>query len=393
MAMIRIFLFLSIFLCSLQARAQEKIMVDLDRAYEEGMQAIVANQFQKAIDAFYECYREQSEDQDLIEKLAYCYYRQGNYPEGKLYYYKLLQLDSTNISAISHLASIFEKELNYKEAGKFYENLLQIDSSNSYYFRQHAFLLKRQGLILKAIVKFNKAHALNAYDLTVIDELAQLYLKLEALPYAMDFAQKGMALDSNNIRILYTTAKINSELKKDQEVIRLINRAMAQGDSTIYYQKMLSISYLQVDSIDAAIFHLNRIIDKKQDSEHTHHYLALAYQKQEETEKSIVHFKKAIDKAVSKRTSRYHGDLAAVYEMEEDHKKAIKHYQAAYNYSGKAKYLFFLARNQDLYYRDKNIAIRNYQKYLKTADKQHRIYAENRIKQLKEIVHFQVKNQ
>ena len=391
--MIRFLLLIPFFLLSLQIKAQEKIIIDLDLAYEEGMQAIAANQFQKAIDAFYECQREQPDNQDLISKLAYCYYRQGNYPEGKLYYRKLLQLDSTNISAISNLASIYEKELNYREAGKFYEHLLQIDSSNSYYFRQHGFLLKRQGVLLKAIIQFNKSHALNPYDLTVIDELAQLYLKLEALPYAMDFAKKGMALDSNNIRILYTTAKINNELKKDHKVIRLINRAMAQGDSTTYYQKMLSISYLQVDSIDAAIFYLNRIINKKQDSEHTHHYLALAYQKKENTEKSIFHFKQAIDKAISKRTSRYHGDLAAVYEMEKEYRKAINHYQAAYNYSGKARYLFFLARNQDLYYRDKNIAIRNYQKYLKTTDQQHRSYAQNRITQLKEIVHFQVKDQ
>ena len=166
---------------------------------------------------------------------------------------------------------------------------------------------------------------------------------------------------------------------------------MMQGDTSNYYQMMLGSAYLQIDSLDAAIFHLEEIVKRKKDTQYTHHYLGLAYRDKEELDKSIEHFKKAIELGISPKMSIYYADLAAVYYEEDRYKEAYNHYQKAHEFSGEAVFLFQTARNADLYYKDKNIALRYYQKYLNTSDKKFRQYTVDRIKQLKEIIHQQKK--
>ncbi|MEM6698021.1 MAG: hypothetical protein AAF599_06475, partial [Bacteroidota bacterium] len=72
-----------------------------------------------------------------------------------------------------------------------------------------------------------------------------------------------------------------------------------------------------------------------------------------------------------------------------DYKAAIQHYEKAYEYSAAAETLFFLARNHDLYYKDKKMAMRYYQKYWNTGDLKYRKYTKERIERLKEVIHFQ----
>jgi hypothetical protein len=50
---------------------------------------------------------------------------------------------------------------------------------------------------------------------------------------------------------------------------------------------------------------------------------------------------------------------------------------------------FFLARASDHYFKDKSIALRHYQDYRGTCHKEFQAYTEQRIGQLKEIIHFQ----
>ena len=151
---------------------------------------------------------------------------------------------------------------------------------------------------------------------------------------------------------------------------------------------MIGVAYLDVDSIDQAIFHLESIIEREKDTEHTHHYLGLAYREKEMHDKSIEHFERAIKKGISPKIDIYHSDLAAVLELEYDYKAAAQHFEKAYEYKGKKEYLFHQARNYDLYYKDKKIALKYYKKYLATNDEKYKDYTKQRIEQLKEIVHF-----
>ncbi len=79
------------------------------------------------------------------------------------------------------------------------------------------------------------------------------------------------------------------------------------------------------------------------------------------------------------------------FDIDEQYKKASDHYLAASRYADEAKLYFHIAQNADHYFKDKNIALRYYQKYLKTKDSTFKEYSEQRISQLKEDIHFQTR--
>lgn len=364
---------------------------DLDQKYQQAQEYINAFQFEKAQRLLNECYIKDEDNLDYILKLAYCNFQSGRYPDAKLFYREALKLDSLNTVAISSLGSIFERELNYQAAYDQYQRLIEIDTTNSYYFKKNGFTALRLGRPLVSIAYFLKAHELNSNDVEAIDQLSSIYLAIDQLEYAEKMIFKGLSIDPNNIKLRYNKARLAQKNKDYPTVIYNIQRAMVQGDTSDYYQMMLGVAYLQTDSLDQAIFHLNEIINRKKDNEYTHHYLGLAYRDKGETEKSVEHFEQAIEQGLSPKMATFQADLASIHSENNQYKSAYDHYQKAYEYSGEAEYLFQTARSADQYYKDKNIALRYYQKYLKTKDKKFRQYTLDRIKQLKEIIHFQKK--
>ncbi len=371
--------------------SQETIIIDIENSYKKAIDLMNANQYEQALDHIFECQRNDFNNIDYANRLAYCYFQLGNYSEAKLVFGDVLKKDSLNITALSNLASIAERELNYREASNYYGQLITIDSTNSYYYRQSAQVAQRLGDIIGAAAFYNKAHILNKNDIATITDLAAIYLELKAIDYAAQMIAKGMDKDSFNIKVLHINARIKNELDDYPAVIRSINRAMAQGDSTYYYTMMLGVAYLKTEQIDLSIEQFSRIIAKERDSEHTHHYLALAYEMQEDFEQATVHFEIAIEKGISKKVPRYHQDLAKLYEKRGKYNKAYKHYLAAYEYKADDELLFHIAHSADRYYKDKKIALRYYKKYLQTKHQKYSQYTDQRVSQLKEIIHQMMK--
>ena len=372
-------------------KSQETIVVDIEAAYKKGIELMNANQYSEAVNHIFECHRSDYNNQDYLNRLAYCYFKLGNYRESKYAYAALLKMDSLNIGALSNLAMIAELELNYKSASDYYGQLIQLDSTNSYYYRQNGLIAQKRGELIPATAFFNKAHILNEKNIATIVDLATAYLELGAVEYAKNIIDRGMQQDSANISVLYTNARIQNALDDYPGVIRSIERTMELGDSSNYLAMMIGVAYLRTDSLNQCIFHLNKIIEREKDSEHTHHYLALAYELQEDFEKAKTHFEKAIEKGISSKVPRYHEDLAKLYEKSNDYYKAYENYKAAYDYEAADELLFHIAYNADQYYKDKNIALRFYKKYLSTSDQKYQEYTNKRIVQLKEIIH-QMKN-
>jgi Flp pilus assembly protein TadD len=384
-------LYCCMFLLTVKAQdsavVQLAITFDTESEYREGLNAISAFQYEKAARHFYECQRNEPDNLEYLSKLAWCYLQLGNYSESKIYFKEVLKKDSTHAMAISNLGYVYELEWNHLAAQSYYRQLLEIDSTNSYYYRLNAYNAMNTQAPLQAIAYFNKAHTLHPNDLVVINELAELYIQLEAFNYAETMVEKGLKLSGNNIKLLYTAARIQNKNKAYDHVIRLLEKTQSLGDTNAYYQMLLAVSYLQLDSLDKGIFQLEHIIRQQKETEHTHHYLSIAYDQKRDADKSIYHLEKALEKAISPKTSTYYEELAVHYDRKKDYKKALELYEEAYAHSGKPTYLFYIARDTDLFYEDKNMALRQYQKYLATGDTKHQEYCNNRITILKEVIH------
>ena len=221
---------------------------------------------------------------------------------------------------------------------------------------------------LEALTHFSRAYRLNDKDLEVIDMMCSIYLALGAFEPVEGLLQEGLNLDSKNIKLLQTKARLMQKLKDHEAVVEAIEKTMVQGDTSDYYQMMIGVAYLKIDSVDKAIEHLGAIVERGEDSEHTHHYLGLAYLEKEALDSSAVHLEKAAEMGISEKMGTYHADLARVKQLQYKYKDAINHFEEAYAYSDDPEHLFHMARNCDLYYKDKRIANKYYQRYLATGN-------------------------
>ncbi len=389
MRRISFFILLMVAFTGMQSQTTDSLKTETYQLYLHALDDISAYQFDEALKTLSECYIREPENLDYLSRIAYCHTQLGRFRDAKLYYEKMLKLDSLNTIAISSLGSLYEKEFNYVKAREFYGSLIEIDTSNSYYFKRNGFLALRVDKPLEALGFFMKAHRLNDKDLEVIDMMCSIYLALNAYEPVEPLLQKGLNLDGQNIKLLQTQARLKQKLKDHAGVVESIEKTMVQGDTSDYYQMMLGVAYLKIDSTEKAIEHLSAIVQRGEDTEHTQHYLGLAYLEKEQFDSSQLHLEKAVEMGISKKMSVYHADLAQLMQTQYKYKAAIEHYEKAYAYSKDPEHLFHLARNCDLYYKDKRIASKYYRKYLNTGDAKFQEYTEDRIKQLREIIHFQ----
>lgn len=361
----------------------------IHQRYLRALDLISAFQFERAQEILSACYHEDPENVDYLARIAYCNFQLGRYRDAKIFYNKILQLDSLNTIAISSLGSIYERESNLVEAQRYYLKLLSIDTTNSYYYKRNAYLALQLRDPIRAIGNFLIAHRLNESDLEVIDQLSSIYLALDQTDYAEQILEKGLRLDGKNIALLYNKARLHNRRQQYPQVVEAIEAAMMQGDTSDYYQMVLGVAYVRIDSLDRAIQHLEAIVARKKDTEHTHHYLGLAYFGKGDYTKSEEHLQLAIKKGISEKMGTYHGDLANVLAARNDLRGAIDHYRQALEYATDAEFLFRLAQLSDQYYKDKKIALQYFEQYLASGHGKFRDYSEQRSRQLREYLHFQ----
>lgn len=370
-------------LAAVQAESQVGSPV-LEEKYRQAMALMAAFQFDQAQALLSDCYHHEPSNTDYLLKIAYCNVQTGRYPDAKLFYAQVLKLDSLNAEALGALGNIAERESNYGKAAGYYQRLIQMDSTNAFYFKKNGFAARRRGQALPALGYFLRANELNDKDIETIDQLTDIYLALNQLDYAGQILAKGLQLDPRNLKLLYNKATLENKLKNYDLVAAAVEAAMEQGDTSDYFQMLLGVAYLHLDSLDRAVFHLKAICDREADSEYTHHFLGLAYRQQGQIDEAALEFEKAIEMGISDKMPDFHADLAAILENRNQRKAAIAHFQAAYDFDPRPEFLFDLARNADHYYKDKKIALRQYEQYLATGHQAYREVAAERVRLLKE---------
>lgn len=381
---VTIFAALCFFLLPLAGYAQDAPC----NQYPVALTAIRQYQYEKALQLLSTCYIADPGNPEYLLQIGYCHSQLGRYKDARMFYSRILRADSLHVEAIISLAGISERENNYRQALDGYRTLISLDPENSYYHKKAGYAALKLGNPLGGVFSFLEAWRLNEADMEAAEQLSTLYIELEADSSAMQVLRRGLLLDPGNVRLLQNSARLANKRKEYPEVVSAIEATRARGDSSHYYQMLLAVAYMQLDSTDAAIPLLEDLEEKGKGSEHVYHYLGLAYRKKGQLEAGAAWYRKAIDAAISKKTGLYYADLAAILAEQKDYKSAVEHYEKAYGYSGLPKDLFFWAQYCDLYYKDKNIALRHYQRYLNTNDKEFRDFVESRIRQIREHQHF-----
>lgn len=357
--------------------------------YTQAQRHLEGYRFDQALQLLTRCYHEDPEDIGVLGKIAYCHQQMGRFRDAKMYHGEVLKRDSTNTNALNSLAIIAGQERNYRQAEQHYDRLLSLDTTNAYYYKRAAFTALRVGNTPKGIGLFLRAHELNEADMEVIDQLSTIYIALKQLDFAERLLQKGLNRAPNNISLLQNKAQLHQKRNEHQEVVIAIEKAMTQGDTTDYYQMMLGVAYLKIDSLEQGIWHLEQIVGRKKDTDKTHHYLGLAYFYKKDYERGEEHLRQAIELGISPNMGNYYEDLANLNLKQKDRPEAIRNYRRALEYKTDPQTLYLLANQTDVYYRDKSIALNYYQQYLASSDSTYRQDAADRVRYLREVVHQQ----
>ncbi len=355
----------------------------------EGLQLYNNYEYLSAVETFENAVKRDSNVYDMIW-LTKSYHMAGILSKAKSMYHSLEQDSFAHKPCFRGLAQIYEREDNIARAIKYYNKLVEIDTTNALYSKKLGNLFYKSGIKGDALKYLNHSLYLNPNDITIINDLAVIYMDGKQLEIADSLLERAFEMDSTNIKVALLKSRLHYLNKEYDEVCDVLKMTSRITDLDNYYNKMLGFSYLQIDSLDEAIFHLTKSLVNESSPEHAHYYLGLAHYKLEEEEDAKYHFEKAIDAGISDNIGLYHYQLALIYQENKDLKLAMKHFEQAYYFNKKANMLYHYARCADEYYKDKQVALRWYTKYLDKKPKNitYSSYSKERINYLKEQLHF-----
>ncbi len=354
------------------------------------MKAAFANQnYNQAIALSKSCYESDSNNIDCLRVLATASNKSGDQATAKTYLHILERKDSLNTDVYLQLANIYELQQQLPKAIKYYTILNRMLPDNSIYYRKNANLYKEYGDKVESFRLYTKANNLNPRDVLALKGLAELSIGNDQYSMADSLINAALHLDSMNIGINYLSARSKYKQKQYHEVTKVFDRIKGQVDLNSYYNKMLGYAYLQIDSVDLAISKFQLALVNDRSPEKLHYYLGSAYEKKGNIEGAMEQYTQAVKSGISPDLDLYHRNVGRLALKTNKYKEAIIAYKDSYKYGNDPVVLYYLASASDNYYKDKNIAIGYYKKYLKSNHnhKEYKDYAAKRVRYLKETLH------
>jgi tetratricopeptide (TPR) repeat protein len=326
---------------------------------------IQSYQFNKAITALEA--REDSLSVDVLQRKGMCYHQMGNYHEAIGAYEELISLDSMHQGALLALGQLYAKQKKYGGSFICYIKLIGMDSLNSYYYKQYGIVAHQASIVGVAVANLFKAIALNPTDIESNALLAEILLEGGQPEMADKLLTKALSLTSSpQLSLLLARAQLAE--KKYREAIQTTSQLILEGDTVPAHARILGMGNFRLEKYEEAIRWFNVLLKGNTKGESIYYYIGVSYQNLSKPDSAIIYLNKAVEEGISDHIGNYYAQLATSYENVNNFKMAIKYYKAAYEVSKSGILLYHLARNYDVYYKDKAQAIAYFKRYLESED-------------------------
>lgn len=349
--------------------------------------SLMAHQsYLKAIEKYDQCYRIDTSNKKVFISIANCYMQLGDYTLAKKYYHQLESDSSLSAEANSKLAIIYEAQQNLPKAIKYYQSLRISNPENPVYLRKLGNLYLQGHEQKQALEFYQKAIELYPRDLLTIQGLSEMYLSSDDLVMADSLACFGILIDSSNIGLQLLKARIRYRTKDYSTSAEILYNLSYKTELNNYYNKLLGYSLMQIDSLDKAIYHLQKSLLNESDPEYALFYMALAYEKKREYQKARWFFEEAIKAGISDNMAQYHRGLARIYSQQNDVPNTLDQYEKSLKYHNDPEVYFYLGNTAEQGMHKKSKAIYYYKKYLESGhhNPEWKSIAKDRIRLLKE---------
>jgi tetratricopeptide (TPR) repeat protein len=304
----------------------------------------------------------------ILLRIGQCNFRLGASEAAIRPYERVLQMDSSNLTALNQLGQLYARDGDFEKALSCFTQLVRLDPTNSYYCKQAGSMAARLDDKMTAKFWFKKALDFNPADVEASLALGNILMETEEYESVDSIVQLALAVDPKFKPILLLSAKSAFEQQHYEPVITTINSLLKKSDTTALYARMLGVSYFHLRDYNKLVACMSFLLKNRYDAEWIYYYMGIASRGLDDLPASINWFKLAAQKSISENTKTYYSQLGQSYEEAGDYQEAIKAYRAAYNYSKEGILLYHLARNYDVYYKDKATALAYYRRYLESDD-------------------------
>lgn len=284
--------------------------------------------------------------------LAMCHHKLGHLPLAKQYFQQLLLQNTKAQDVLVSLANIADKEGNLTQAVKYYQQLTTLDSTNQFYWKEMARNAIRQRKYPQGILYLEKALQLDSLDIESMTELANLHLNNAKDVAAYTYIRRAMQLDSNAIRVRQLRARYAYRISDFEQVRKDLGFTLAQGDSTVLYQRLLATAYYYLDSLPQAIYLYKRLLNRGENDELIRAglgYAQLATTNENTQYQGFTNLSKAIELGTSEKISDYRIAQAEAHIKWKEYNTAAKNLRYIYDTYQRPKALWKLAEVNEKY--------------------------------------------
>lgn len=345
-------------------------------------------EYSKALELWEQCAQDTTQVK-CIEQAGMASYRLGLMSKAKDYFHKIESHPALYKNAAIQLSTIYEQQDNIPKAIKYNRKLRDSFPDNPIYHRKIGNLLMKAALPREAFLSYAEALKLNPDDVLTIRSISELFINNAQYVEADSLLNHGLSIDSTNVGLSLLLARNYYKQRMYDSTVVVMDGLRGTIDFSNYYNKMFGYALLQIDSIDQSIYYLEKSLVNEGDPEYAHYYLGNAYELKGDMEAAIFHLRKAVETGTSQGLKTHYRNLARILYNEGKFREAIDAYEWAYRYEEDPVLLFYLGRASDTYYKDKSIAVRYYQRYIRSKhnNEEFKRYAKERSGYLIEMQH------
>lgn len=324
--------------------------------------------------------------------LAQLNYKMGNQLEALISYELLYNAHPDNLLLGIEIAAIYYKNEEFNKAVEHYKKLIVKDSTNSYLHYKLARSYSKENEHKKASIHYKKTLKLSPKQHKSMFYLAEHYNDYKKYDKAIYYIEKALQIAPRNLNYLKLNTHIYYNSASFDKSISVAKKIIALDPKNTFAYNSIGLSFYNQNQLDSAMtYQMKAVLFDFQNAEYAKNAGLIAEKKQDYKSAKRLYLISLQNLEEEKYSQLYHLGLIAL--AEKNKATAINYFKQAFkNNSNFYGALYMQAVTSDGYYKDKQIALKLYKKYLakfKTSNPEKTTFVKQRITSIKEKLFFE----
>lgn len=290
------------------------------------------------------------------------------------------------------LANIAVQQRNNTEALSYLLNLGTLFPDNPVYHQRIARIFFSEGNYPAAMNYMLTAYRRDTLNQTSIAELADIWMKMEMPGNAFRLLSNGIELYPESFLFRRQMVSVCYRQRKMPETVEHAAFLTERGDTTPTVVRLKAFAYFELGNLDKADFWLDYLLNNELISEDIFFYKGKVAEARGNASEAAGYYEQAVKMTLSPNFDPFILQLAISLHENKKYQESIRWLQTARSLKDSPQLIYYLARNFDLFYQDKQPALQHYQMFIDRAGdglEEQRAYARQRVRELRELRHLQ----